>query len=136
MNPSSDFLMRVNRKIYHYINKIGIIPRLFCARGKVVYLFGCPIHSNIGDQAQTYCIEKWLMENYPDYKTVKFNWSTSYPLALKVLRWKIGKEDKIFCHSGYFMVDHHRELPVYCRIAEVFPDFRIVIFRKPLTFTI
>ena len=37
---------------------------------KVLYV-GIPLHSNLGDQAQYYCIGKWLEKNYPEYKVIE-----------------------------------------------------------------
>ena len=114
--------------------KIEILYRLIFLKGKNIFLFGYPIHPNMGDQAQAYCIEKWLKANYPDYNLFTFNWNTSFPFALKLLRKKIDKKDLIFGHSGYFMVDHHSELPVYRMIAELFTDYKIVILPQTINF--
>ena len=37
-------------------------------RAKRILYFGIPMHTNLGDQAQKYCIRKWLKENYPDFR--------------------------------------------------------------------
>jgi exopolysaccharide biosynthesis predicted pyruvyltransferase EpsI len=115
--------------------KIKVLINLFFLNGKNIFLFGYPIHPNMGDQAQAYCIEKWLKTNYPDYKLFTFNWNTSFPLALKLLRKKIGKNDLIFGHSGYFFFDPHLELPVYRSVAQLFPDYKFVILPQTINIT-
>lgn len=121
-------------KLYHLYRKVQILPVLFFSRKNTVYLFGCPIHPNMGDQAQTYCIQNWLEENYPDHKVIQFDWSTSYLMVLKLLRKKIRPDDRIFFHSGYFLVDHHSELPVYCKVVSLFSNHRIVVLPQTINF--
>ena len=113
---------------------IKVMPSLLALKGENIFLFGCPIHPNLGDQAQTICLENWLRKNYPDHTIFKFNWRISYLFALKLLRKKIGPGDLIFFHSGYLLTDHHRELPVYCNVVHLFPDYRIVIFPQTINF--
>lgn len=125
-------LQKITKKTYFWYKRIIILIKLLLPRKNTVYLFGCPIHANIGDQAQTYCIEKWLQVNYPDYSVIKLDWSISYPLVLSLIRLLIKRVDLIFCHSGYFIVDHHSELPVYCKIVSKFPDHRIVILPQTI----
>ena len=125
---------RVLNKLYHIFHKGIVLLRLLALRKRTVFLFGYPIHSNLGDQAQAWCIEKWLRENYSDCRLITFNWSTSYDLALRLLRKRIREDDLIFFHSGYLMVDHHSELPVYCRVVKMFPDHKIVIMPQTIHF--
>ncbi|KAA8482025.1 exopolysaccharide biosynthesis predicted pyruvyl transferase EpsI [Arcticibacter tournemirensis] len=107
----------------------------FSMKGKNIFLFGYPIHPNMGDQAQSYCIERWLKSNYPGYNIFPFNYITSFPLALKILRKRIGKDDLIFGHSGYFFFDPHPELPIYIAIARLFKDYKIVILPQTINIT-
>jgi exopolysaccharide biosynthesis predicted pyruvyltransferase EpsI len=125
-------LQKIIKKFYFWYKRVTIVIRLLIPRKKTVYLFGCPIHAKIGDQAQTYCIEKWLQANYPEHSLIKLDWSISYPLILRLIRILIKKDDLIFCHSGYFLVDHHSELPVYCKVISKFPDHRIVILPQTI----
>ena len=123
---------RIIQKLYNiYMQAILPLKLLFCQR-KAVYLFGFPIHSNLGDQAQAYCIIKWLSENYPQHAIITFNWRNSFGLPLWILRKIITTEGVIFFHSGYLMVDHHLELPVYCNIIEKFHDHRIVVLPQTI----
>lgn len=117
----------IRMRAYRWWHKLISFFRLLAHRGKAIYLFGCPMHPNLGDQAQLICTEKWLTDNYPEYRVMKLNWNTSHKLNLALLKRKIRKNDLIFGHSGYFIVDHHPELPVYCKIAQMFPDNKITI---------
>ncbi|KOR27489.1 hypothetical protein TI03_06775, partial [Achromatium sp. WMS1] len=123
-------LKKIFNRLYRYKKSIAIVPKLYTmdSNSKKVFLFGCPFHPNLGDLAQTMCIEQWLHENYSDFELVKFDKLTSYPLALKILRKKINSDDLIFFHSGYHIIDHHPDLPYYCEVVKNFPDYKIVIF--------
>lgn len=101
---------------------------------KIVFLFGCPGHSNLGDQAQTYCIEKWLKENYPDYEIRFFTLKSVSEDVFSDLRRFIRKQDLIMCHSGYHFTDLYHECDVYKKMANLFPDYRITIFPQTIFF--
>lgn len=98
------------------------------------FLFGAPAHSNMGDQAQSYCIQKWISENYPEYGIFFFRLPETYDSLLKVLRKTIKYEDKIICHSGYHLTDLYKEQSVYCKIARIFLDKKIWIFPQTINY--
>lgn len=97
-------------------------------RSKMIFLFGSPYHSNMGDQAQTVCILKWLNMNYPDYSVLVFRLPDSNDSLLSYIRRHIRKDDKIICHSGYHMTDLYHEQDVYCKLVQLFKDRPIWIF--------
>lgn len=99
---------------------------------RLIFLFGSPGHSNLGDQAQTYCIEAWLKKNYPNYGLRIFTYGTATPEILSDLRRFIRKDDMLVCHSGYHMTDLYNERLPYMYLARMFKDHKIVIF--PQTF--
>jgi len=97
-----------------------LIKGLFTMKKKV-FLFSIPIHANLGDQAQLMCTEKWINDNFSDFKLIELphlylpmnNWN---PMTLIfnnkllqhiVLKIIIRKTDVFIGHSGYFFVDHH-----------------------------
>ena len=53
---TSDFLKKYKRK-----------------NEKVVFYLETPLHNNLGDLAQYYCIEKWIRDNLSEYDFLKFN---------------------------------------------------------------
>ena len=123
---------KISRIVNPELDKLSILIKLFFLNKKTIFLFGCPVHSNMGDQAQTYCILKWLKNNYTGYRIIRLSYITATPLALRLLRKNINKDDLIFGHSGYFMVDHHLELPIYRQLAKIFTDYKIVIFPQTI----
>lgn len=73
-----------------------------------VYLFGYPNHTNLGDNAQTYCTELWIRKNYPNMSIEEI---CTYDVAelnyyfIKVLARHIDKSCVIILHSGYHTTD-------------------------------
>ena len=53
---------KIKKRYISLKNKIDFLV------SKNALVFGMPFHSNAGDQAQSYCIELWIKQNYPDYK--------------------------------------------------------------------
>lgn len=106
----------------------------FSRKEKMIYLFGSPGHSNMGDQAQTYCLVKWFSINYPDYGVYIFRLSESHDVLLKLVRKIIRPYDKIICHSGYHFTDLYHEQDVYCKLAKMFPERPIWIFPQTICY--
>ncbi len=100
-----------------------------------IFLFGTPFHSNMGDQAQTYCIIRWLKQNYPEHKVVTFFLRNSTNRILSYIRKTIGSDDKIVCHSGYHLTNLYNEQAVYKQLVKLFPDVPIVIFPQTINYT-
>lgn len=108
---------------------------LFFRKEKMVFLFGSPFHSNMGDQAQTYCIIEWFQVNYSDYGILVFRRITSKKILFKLLRKFIRPSDILICHSGYHMTDLYDEKNIYVNIIKLFPDFPIIIFPQTVYFS-
>jgi len=94
---------------------------------RTIYLFCNPTHSNLGDQAQTYCILEWLSENFPNFKVICAPKRLTPTSTLELIRSKIKPSDLIFVHSGYLIFDPHPELSYICDVVTLFNDRQIVI---------
>lgn len=132
-----------------YLKTLGIVFKLLvnCFSKKII-LIGYPTHSNLGDQAQLMCIHKWIRENYSGRKVVSipchtyFEGTTSYPvislwafaftLIFGIMRLSVRKEDIFIGHSGYYLVDHHGGWYKFIRVANVFPNNKMIIFPQTL----
>ncbi|WP_159522020.1 polysaccharide pyruvyl transferase family protein [Sunxiuqinia indica] len=126
---------KVRDRIGFFLLRVRTIAQIRESDRWTIFLFGCPVHPNLGDQAQTYCIKEWLKRNYPDHRLIEFNWKTSTPRILKQIKKNIKEEDIIFGHSGYFFFEPHRELPVYRKIAESFPNHQFIILPQTINLT-
>lgn len=98
----------------------------------MILLFGSPGHTNLGDQAQTYCIKKFCKKNFPDYGVLIFTLHRYNEFIRKVLKIFIRKNDKIFCHSGYHLTDLYDEQSVYLSLVATFPNRTILIFPQTI----
>lgn len=134
-----NFLLRIihgvslrSKILYERI--LTFVKILRSRKSPVIYLFGSPRHSNMGDQAQTYCIVQWVHKNYPDYGMIIFNMYISNDILLRLIRKCIKKSDLIFFHSGYHLTDLYREKEVYCKVLRLFPEFRILVFPQTVNF--
>lgn len=124
------------RKLRAIARILDVARRILNRRGKpTIWIFGSPNHSNLGDQAQTYCIELWARENYPKHGVFVFRqFSGGDYQLLKILRRVIGREDVLVCHSGYHMTELYPLHENYSAVAEAFPDFPLTIFPQTVNF--
>ena len=129
---------KIIKKIFNKITYIILILkksyRIIFRKRNTIFLFGSPFHSNMGDQAQTFCICQWFANNYPNYSIYIFRLTESFPILLKLVRKTIRKNDILVCHSGYHMTDLYHEQDVYCRVTQLFPDYPIIIFPQTVNY--
>lgn len=96
---------------------------------KHIWAFGEPIHNNMGDQAQKYCINTWLSKHYPDYNIQYF--VTEIGLSHCFVKWlkeNIKREDIIIFQSGYCTQEKHMDHDMHLYLVKGFPDNRIIFF--------
>lgn len=103
-------------------------------RRPCVFLFGVPFHSNLGDQAQTYCILNWIETYLPKYQVCITMFTTATPARLRMIRKHFRKGDILLCHSGYHMTDLYHEKDVYEKIAKLFPEETLRIMPQTIYF--
>lgn len=115
---------------------------------KRIYLLCEPKHANLGDQAQLMCTLKWLNENYPEYKVVRFGMMfgafdytiksrlQTFTRLLKFLYLKITirRNDIFVGHSGYFFIDHHIGWLTYAFFMRYFPKHKMIILPQTVNF--
>lgn len=125
---------RFAKIVFHWADGARLQWKLRHRRTHGIFLFGHPIHPNVGDQAQAVCIRRWLSRHYPNHELIALNWKTSTDRTFAMVGDSLGSGDLIFCHSGYLLTDHHRELPVFRRVAREFRNHRVVIFPQTIHF--
>lgn len=130
--------MLVKKVIIDLKNKF-MIYRYYCRikkSKKNIFVFGAPFHSNMGDQAQSYCIKKWLNKNYPEYNVWIFETSFVSALNYKLLdmiKKVLQKEDMIFLHSGYHTTDLYMfEENMQREVVKKFDNRTIVFFPQTI----
>lgn len=103
-----------------------------------IYVFGAPRHSNLGDQAQSLCIEDWCRQHYPSYNIVIIDTPSIFQkdnYVIRKIRSIIRPNDKIILHSGYHTTDVWPfENYANVEIINHFPDVRIYVFPQTIHF--
>lgn len=66
--------LEICNSLKKYTDEMGKAMSLSKERSKIV-LLGTPYHSNLGDYAQTYCMNKWWHQ-YPEYDFISFEVSS------------------------------------------------------------
>ena len=84
------------------------IERNLLKNGNKIFYVGVPVHNNLGDLAQYYCIIKWLKENFSNYEIVEIPDNiivTNYKKVLSKLSKSINQADFFVFQSGYRTTD-------------------------------
>lgn len=105
---------------------------------KKAIVFGSPLHSNLGDHAQTYCTIRWLKEFYNDYKVYVFDTPSIAEWGYKALykiRQYVTEDDLLFLHSGYHMTDIYLyEEEMNRKVISLFPENKIIALPQTILF--
>lgn len=121
----NDVYFKISRsKLYNQIQQDN--------SARCIYLFANPTHPNIGDMAQTICIEQWFKRLYPKYKVFEIPHRLSSDRILNLIKSKIRKTDLIFIHSGFIINDPNRDLYFIMKIIPLFRDNKIVILPQTI----
>lgn len=117
---------------------IDMIMKMKRNAGHNIYIFGAPFHSNMGDQAQTYCIKKWVETNYPNSEIwVLDTWLLTFHdyQLLRMIAKIIHPNDRIFLHSGYHTTDLYMlEENMQRKVVELFPLHKIVFLPQTILY--
>ncbi len=134
----------LKRKVMYQLSYVWDVVSTFwklriAKRRKRAFLFGCPIHANMGDQAQTYCTLAWLKEHEPEYAVSVFPASSLIKfdgLLLRLIHRYIKDEDKIYMHSGYHLTNLYMlEEEMNRRVVSLFGDRHLVFFPQTVFYT-
>lgn len=129
-------VIRKQGKLFFYMYKKVYLS--LKSRKKKVYVFGMPYHSNLGDLAQTYCIERLYKKMFPG--TIVVSIDTKSALAndsqiIKMIREKISPSDKVVLHSGHHTTDiWPKENELNLLILNLFPNFPITVLPQTIHF--
>ncbi len=106
---------------------------------KKVFLFGSPNHTNLGDQAQTYCTINWFQKNYPAHRVYDFSapvLNKCNYLFLRRLKKFISSCDRLFIQSGYNTTDLYiREENLHRAVLKIFKNHTVIILPQTVFFT-
>lgn len=104
---------------------------------KRIWYFCVPTHSNLGDQAQACCIEKYFRKFFSDHIVFKLS-NNAFDFYeekfLMILKEKIKETDLIFFQSGYTFTGIHPYENMHRKIVENFPYNKIVFLPQTVKF--
>lgn len=149
---SQEKLCKVCKSIYSPIRKasqyqtnlkasreaVDRIKDVDASKPKIIY-FGIPGHSNLGDQAQRYCILNWIDKNYHGYEVVQFTdkmiRDNRFGLIDRIK--KITRiDDLIIMQSGYCTTDMNMPAEVMHRLVfENFSENKILVFPQTVNYS-
>jgi len=138
--------MRIFDKFKYYVEILKIFNlckleiKKANKRGKTknAYLLGAPYHSNMGDQAQSFCTAKWIEKNFIGYEIIIID-SRSLQLyddyLLNQIKKYIKREDIIILHSGYHTTDLYLlEENLQRKVIKLFDNKKLVIFPQTVNY--
>ncbi len=128
-------LKKIMIKIINYITSFAISMSLFIKIiiksfifKKKIYIFGVPIHGNLGDQAILYAEELFLKDNFNNYKIIevpsKFN--------SNFLKRIVKKSIILYTGGGFLGSLWLKEEEMFRTTLKMYPDNKIVVL--PHTF--
>lgn len=102
---------------------------------KAIIYFGVPNHTNLGDQAQTYCTFDWLNKNYHGLKIYAFHSGQVAKGLIPRLKEYVLEQDVIFIQSGYNTTDLYLlEENMHREVLKCFPNNRVIIMPQTVFF--
>lgn len=102
---------------------------------KYIFFCGIPQHKNLGDQAQKYCIERWIKENYPEHIIVCLPTWSFYDKKFRKQLESVIQEDAIFIiQSGYCTTSSHIDHEMHRYIVKTFCNNRILIMPQTILY--
>lgn len=114
--------------VFSYRMKILVKSIIF---KKKIYLFGAPIHGNIGDQAIIYAEELFLKDNFNDYSIIE----VPSILNSNILK-RIVKDNIILYTGGGFLGSLWlNEEEMFRNIIKAFPNNKIIVFPQTFFFS-
>lgn len=120
---------------YQADNAIKVLEKLDPTH-KHIFFVGIPMHKNIGDQAQKYCIEKWVKENYSEYDIVRLPTWPFYDKQFKArLEQCVAQDDMFVIQSGYCTTSWHHDHPMHLYIVKTFKENPVLIMPQTVLFS-
>ena len=129
----------VHRNIAFFVNRENLkLIRRISSRNTKAFVLTAPAHSNMGDHAQSYCIEQIIKKSriacdihiFDEIDLVR-----NYFEILYIIRQNIRESDYLFVHSGYRLTDlYPMSEKIVEKVCELFRDLRIVFLPQTIHF--
>ena len=123
----------MKNKMIKMLSLIKIIIQSLIFKNKI-YIFGTPMHGNLGDQAIVLAEEKFLKDNFKKYKAIKIE--SSIVKSRKQIIKKIIGNSLIMVHGGGFLGSlWMNEEQMFRTTIENFPNNKIIVFPQTIYFS-
>lgn len=124
--------------IFNYRKEIKKVKDSSRTQKPKIYLFGAPLHTNMGDNAQTICAQRWIEKYYKGYDLYIFDTVSCIRFnnyIIKKIAKKINDNDIIFLHSGYHTTDLYMDEENMQRaVIELFPNNKIILLPQTILY--
>lgn len=126
----------LKKLLFDFLRNFYYVTRFtFARRSKMVYVFGCPGHTNMGDHAMVLSIKKFFNENFPQYGLVFLTVHHYNKLVKFLLKSFLKKNDIVATSGGNHIGDRYNELEIYKDILTVLPPPRkLLLFPQTIFF--
>jgi len=126
-------ILKFKSVILKKISLIIIIIKSLFNKNKI-YLFGTPIHGNIGDQAILVAEEEFLRDNFPNYRVICIE-SSIIVRFNKIIKKLVG-ESTILIHGGGFLGSLWlNEEEMFRKTLTKYPNNNIIVFPQTVYFS-
>lgn len=133
MNAIIKILLKIKSGIIKLMCLIVIFIKSIFSKNKI-YLFGTPIHGNIGDQAILIAEKKFLKDNFHDYKII--NIESSIIIRFNWIIKKIVRKSTILMHGGGFLGTLWiNEEEMFRKTLKSYPNNKIIVFPQTVYFS-
>lgn len=127
--------IKIRKKVGYYSKKGLLKLEQVNESSNNIFYFGVPIHTNLGDLAQYYCIKRWLKENYKEFDIYEFEtYSTYSNKFINMLEKKMNANSIIVFQSGYCTKENHLDHKMHRKIVKKFYNSKIVFFPQTINF--
>lgn len=130
---------RHNKAYKHHILEVSRLDEINAKNEpQRIFYLGITEHSNLGDNAQFYCIRRWIKKNYPDIPCYEFESTTICDHETDFIKkfMEVYKpQDIIIFQSGYCTQDlggNHEEM--HRLICDNLPHARILMMPQTIFF--
>lgn len=137
--PIREYPQKIKAKRKHRLDKERL-EKIYnsCQKERRIFYLGTTNHNNLGDNAQFYCIRKWINKNFPNYPCHEFESDSILDknfgfLDLFIKTYK--ENDLIIFQSGYTTQDlggNHDEM--HRKICELLPNAHILMMPQTIFF--
>lgn len=129
-----------NEKVDFYIEEENVLLiKKFKVSKRKIFVLGAPSHSNMGDQAQSYCIEEILKNRYPEDNIYLFDEKKiikNYYELLFIIKQQLKKDDLILLHSGYRLTNLYMASEYIVEMmGDIFRDRKMIFLPQTIHYT-